>query len=61
MTNLSVFDPDNNEHKEQLFKLKLKVFEQEVVTKSKAKTKKAAVRKAKTPLQVLSAYESFLK
>ena len=61
LTNLSVFDPDNNEHKEQLFKLKLKVFEQEVVTKSKAKTKKAAVRKAKTPLQVLSAYQSFLK
>ena len=41
--------------------LKLKVFEQGVVTKSKAKTKKTAVRKAETPLQVLSAYQSFLK
>ena len=61
LTNLSEFDPDNEQHKEQLFKLKLKVFEQGVVTKSKAKTKKTAVRKAETPLQVLSAYQSFLK
>ena len=61
LTNLSEFDPDNEQHKEQLFKLKLKVFEQSVVTKSKAKTKKTAVRKAETPLQVLSAYQSFLK
>ncbi len=61
LDSLSEFDLDNEQHKEQLFKLKLKVFEQDVVTKSKSKTKKTALRKAETPLQVLSAYQSFLK
>jgi|5_EtaG_2_1085323.scaffolds.fasta_scaffold53254_2 hypothetical protein len=61
LDNLSEFDPDNEQHREQLFKLKLKAFEKDVVTKSKAKTKKTALRKAENPLQVLSAYQSFLK
>ena len=55
------FDPDNYQHKEELFKLKLKMFEQDVVKKSKAKTKKTVVRKAETPAEAVSAYNAFLK
>ena len=55
------FDPDNYQHKEELFKLKLKMFEQDVVKNSKAKTKKTAVRKAETPAEAISAYHTFLK
>ena len=57
------YDPDLvwPNHKEQLFKLKLKIFEQEDVKKSKSKTKKAAVRKAETPLEAIKAYAAFVK
>ena len=55
------FDPEKHQHKEELFKLKLKVFEQDVVKNSKAKTKKTALRKAETPLEVVSIYYSFVK
>ena len=55
------FDPENYQHKEELFKLKLKMFEQDVVRNSKAKTKKTAIRKAETPIEVISAYNAFLK
>ena len=55
------FDPDNYVHKEELFKLKLKIFEQDVVKNSKAKTKKTVVRKAETPAEAVSAYNAFLK
>ena len=55
------FDPENTQHKEQLFKLKLKMFDQSVVKKSKAKTKKAEIRKAETPLEAVAAYKSFIK
>ena len=55
------FDPEDNNHKEQLFKLKLKMFEQDVVKNSKARTKKTALRTAKTPFAVIAAYYSFLK
>lgn len=55
----SEFDVDNDSHKEQLFKLKLKMFEEEKVTKSKSKVKKTALRKAENPLEVLAAYGSF--
>ena len=37
------------------------MFEQEAVQKSKAKTKKAAVRKSTTPLEAIVAYASFIK
>ena len=55
------FDSENYQHKEELFKLKLKMFEQDVVKNSKAKTKKTAIRKAETPLEVISAYHTFIK
>ena len=55
------FDPDNFVHKEELFKLKLKMFEQDAVKNSKAKAKKTAVRKADTPVKAISAYNNFLK
>jgi len=55
------FDSENNEHKEELFKLKLKIFEQDVVKNSKAKTKKTAVRRTKTLLEAIILYNSFLK
>ena len=49
------------ERKEQLFKLKLKMFEQDCVKSSKSKTKKAAIRKADTPLEAIKAYAAFVK
>ena len=55
------FDPENYQHKEELFKLKLKMFEQDVVKKSKSKTKKTAIRKAETPVEAISAYYAFVK
>ena len=55
------FDPEKHQHKEELFKLKLKMFEQDVVKNSVAKTKKTAIRKAETPLEVVSIYYSFVK
>ena len=54
------FDPEDNNHKEQLFKLKLKMFEQDVVKNSKARTKKTALRTAKTPLETIEVYKSFI-
>ena len=47
--------------KEDLFKLKVKMFEQDVVKKSKSKTKKTAIRKAETPVEAISAYYAFVK
>ena len=55
------FDSENYQHKEELFKLKLKMFEQDVVKKSKSKTKKTAIRKAETPVEAISAYYAFVK
>lgn len=55
------FDPENDKHKEELFKLKLKIFDQDVVQNSKAKTKKTKIRKAETPLETVILYNSFLK
>ena len=55
------FDPEDNEHKEELFKLKLKLFEQDVVKNSGARTKKTAIRTAKTPVEAIGAYNSFTK
>ena len=55
------FDPENFEHKEELFKLKLKIFEQDVVKNSKAKAKKTTLRKAENFVAVISAYHAFVK
>ena len=57
---IGIFDPEDNNHKEQLFKLKLKMFEQDVVKNSKARTKKTALRTAKTPLETIEVYKSFI-
>ena len=55
------FDESNEIHKEQLFKLKLRMFEEEFVKNSKSKTAKAEVRKAKTPVQAIKAFSKFKK
>jgi len=55
------FDPENDKHKEGLFKLKLKIFDQDVVQKSKATKKKTSIRKSETPLEAIVVYKSFLK
>ena len=55
------FDLENDKHKEELFKLKLKIFDQDVVQKSKAIKKKTDVRKSETPLEAIVLYKSFLK
>ena len=49
------------EQKEALFKLKLKIFEQEEVKKSRKKKAKTDIRKAETPIEAIVAYHSFLK
>ena len=53
------FDPENTEHKETLFKLKLKMFEQEEVKSSKKRTPKTDIRKAETPIEAIAAYCKF--
>lgn len=54
------FDEENTEQKEQLFKLKLKLFEEDVVKSSKKRTAKADLRKAETPVEAIAAYAKFL-
>lgn len=44
---------------EQLFKIKLRLFEQEKVQSSKDTKKKSAMRKAKTVIEILEAYTKF--
>ena len=53
------FDPENDKDKEELFKLKLKIFDQDVVQNSKATKKKTKIRKAETPLEAIVVYKSF--
>ena len=57
------FDVTNAEHKEALFKLKLKVFEQEIVKDSKSadkfKNAKTFIRKSESPVEVLLGYMVF--
>ena len=55
------FDPEDASNKESLFKLKLKIFEQDEVKNSKKKKGKTDIRKAETPVEAISAYYSFLK
>ena len=57
------FDPEDKDQKEELYKLKLKVFEQESVKNSKSaekfKNAKTFIRKANTPLDVMLGYLVF--
>ena len=57
------FDITDNGEKEQLFKLKLKIFDQEVVKNSgaddKFKTAKTFIRKSQNPIEVLLGYMVF--
>ena len=55
------YNPEINQHREELFKLKLKMFEEDIVKNSKAKIKKTAIRKATTPAEAISAYNAFMK
>ena len=55
------FDEEDEAHKEVLFKLKLKMFEEDVVKNSKAKKGKTDIRKAKTPIEAIVAYKKFIK
>lgn len=54
------YDSENEMHKDILFRLKLKMFEQEVVQKSKKKKAKSDIRKAETLGEALKAYYQFL-
>ena len=54
------FDAENAEHKEVLFKLKLKIFEQESVKNSKKRKAKTEIRKAENPVEAIKAYSTLL-
>jgi len=54
------YDPENEVHKDILSRLKLKMFEQEIVQKSKKRKAKTDIRKAETLEQALKAYSEFL-
>ena len=54
------FDAENAEHKEVLFKLKLKIFEQESVKNSKKRKAKTEIRKAENPVEAIRAYSTLL-
>ena len=60
---LSEFDNTNADQKEQLFKLKLKIFEQDIVKNSesadKFKNAKTFIRKSESPMDVLLGYMVF--
>ena len=53
------FDPEDTAQKEELFKLKLRMFENDVVKSSKKRKAKTEIRKAETPIQALKAFASF--
>ena len=53
------WDENNEEQKEALFQLKLKMFDMKHVQDSKKKAAKTNLRKAQTPLDVLVAYSKF--
>jgi len=53
------FDPKDPKCKEILFTIKVEIFETEKVKGSKDKEKKSALRTAKTPLELLIAYNDF--
>ena len=53
------YDPDHPDHKEALFKLKLRMFEVPEVKDSRKKKAKAEIRKADTPVDAVKAFASF--
>ena len=53
------YDPDHTDHKEALFKLKLRMFEVPEVKDSRKKKAKAEIRKADTPVDAVKAFASF--
>jgi hypothetical protein len=53
------FDPEDEVQKEDLFKLKLKMFEQSQVEDSKKQKLKADLRKSTTPIEAVFAYSKF--
>ena len=53
------FDPEDEVEKEDLFTLKLKMFEQPNVEKSKSQKLKADLRKASTPMEAVIAFAKF--
>jgi len=53
------FDPDDAQCKEILFTTKVEIFETAKVKGSANKEKKSALRSAKTPLELLVAYNNF--
>jgi len=53
------FDPDDAQCKEILFTTKVEIFETAKVKGSTNKEKKSALRSAKTPLELLVAYNNF--
>ena len=55
------FDPEDNEQKEELFKLKLKFFERDEVKSSRKRKAKTDLRKAESPLEAIVLYHSFVK
>ena len=55
------FDPEDSVQKEGLFKLKLQMFEQDIVKNSKSKAGKSSIRKASTPIEAIVAYKKFMK
>jgi len=55
------FDADNTEHKEELFKLKLAMFNTPQVKESDNKKAKTGLRKALTMSDAIDAYKEFLR
>lgn len=53
------WDDDDEKQKEALFQLKLKMFDMDHVQKSKKKSAKTNLRKAKTPLETMVVYSKF--
>ena len=56
-----VINYDPKKQAEQLFSLKLKIFEKDVVKDSNDNDIKTVIRQAKTPLDVLLAYREILE
>lgn len=56
-----IIDYDPKKQAEDLFSLKLKIFEKDIVKDSKDNDSKSKIRQAKTPLDVLLAYKDIIQ
>lgn len=56
-----VINYDPKKHAEDLFSLKLKIFEKDIVKDSNDNDSKTKIRQAKTPLEVLLAYKDIIE